>query len=44
MNYNFIVSKKNKIVLITPPKTGTYSIPYQINLYLLTKLNTQYII
>ena len=26
MNYNFIVSKKNKIVLITPPKTGTYSI------------------
>lgn len=26
MNPNFIVSKKNKIVLITPPKTGTYSI------------------
>lgn len=26
MNPNFIASKKNKIVLITPPKTGTYSI------------------
>ena len=27
----FIVSKKNKIILITPPKTGTYSITNYLN-------------
>ena len=40
MNNNFIVSKKNKIILITPPKTGTYSITQYVDNYISDKSAT----